>query len=272
MGKIRAILVVRILILIVFCTDEFAQAQPWRQAIAVKGTQKPSITPNIIAMCQRNAQGVVNGAVNINRNTPSFNPNGNTLPMATFLVILDGTSHTNLVHTGPSPPLPGPPRANKFARGGPGPIPGTTVVAFPDRAGFQVNLWKSDITTNSTHTVTFVATNSNGPTTNTVQIIITALNSTQQQAQNQSGGQQSQSQVQGGSQQQQRTPQQQWGQMQQYGRISGRGTVCILKRRFNPKSGKVELIKNGVVSRIGYLNLKGKNLNRRQALRNYRYR
>ena len=60
--------------------------------------------------------------------------------------------------------------------------------------------------------------------------------------------------------------------MQQYGRISGRGTVCILKRCFNPKSGKVELIKNGVIIRIGYLNLISKNLNRRQALRNYRFR
>ena len=46
----------------------------------------------------------------------------------------------------------------------------------------------------------------------------------------------------------------------------------ILKRRFNPKSGKVEVIKNGVISRIGYLNLIGKNLNRRQSLRNYRFR
>ena len=73
-------------------------------------------------------------------------------------------------------------------------------------------------------------------------------------------------------QQQQQTPQQQWGQMQQHGRISGRGTTVILRRRFNPKSGKVELIKNGVISRIGYLNLIGKNLNRRQSLRNYRFR
>ena len=78
----------------------------------------------------------------------------------------------------------------------------------------------------------------------------------QQQAQNQTGSQQN--------------TQQQWAilmQQQQMGRISGRGTTMILKRRFNPKSGKVELIKNGVISRLGYLNL-----NRRQALRNYRYR
>jgi len=90
---------------------------------------------------------------------------------------------------------------------------------------------------------------------------------TQQQAQNQ---QQNQNQT--GSQQ---TFQQQWAillQQQQLGRISGRGTTMILKRRFNPKSGKVEVIKNGVISRLGYLNLKGKNLNRRQVLRNYRYR
>ena len=107
-----------------------------------------------------------------------------------------------------------------------------------------------------------------------MQIIITALNSTQQQAQSQQQAQtqqQGQSQVQGGQQ----STQQQWAillQQQQMGRISGRGTTMILKRRFNPKSGKVELIKNGVISRLGYLNLKGKNLNRRQALRNYRYR
>ena len=204
MGKIRAIWILRILILIVFSAVEFAQAQPWRQAIAVKGTQKPTITLNITAPSHRNAQGVVNGAVNIDRNTPSFNPTGGALPIAPWMVILDGTSHTNLVHTGPIPPLPGPPRANKFIRSGPG-GPG---VAAPDRADFHVYLLKSDITTSSTHTVTFVATNSNGPTTNTVQIIITALNSTQQQAQSQ---QQAQTQNQTGSQQ---TFQQQWQQLE----------------------------------------------------------
>ena len=46
----------------------------------------------------------------------------------------------------------------------------------------------------------------------------------------------------------------------------------LLEKLCNPKSDKVEVIKNGVISRLGYLNLKSKNLNRRQGLRNYRYR
>ncbi len=105
-------------------------------------------------------------------------------------------------------------------------------------------------------------------------ILVASVGNQQQQAQNQQQAQQNQSQNQNqtGSQQ---TFQQQWAILlgqQQLGRISGRGTTMILKRRFNPKIGKVELIKNGVISRLGYLNLKGKNLNRRQALRNYRYR
>ena len=277
MGKLRAIWILRILILIVFSAYEIAQAQAWMQAIAVKGTQKPTITLNIMAMCLRNSQGVVNGAVNIDRNTPSFNPNGGGLPMASFMTILDGTSHTNLVHTGPSPPLPGPPRANKFWRSGPAPAPGGTARPFPDRADFNINLLKSDITTNSTHTVTFVATNSNGSTTNTVQIIITALNNTQQQAQNQGGVQQNQSgtqqtQNQTGSQQ---TFQQQWQQLQQQQlgtRIQGRGFTTTLHTRFNPKTGKVEVSKNGIISHRGFLNLQVKDLNRRQSLRNYRHR
>ena len=80
-----------------------------------------------------------------------------------------------------------------------------------------------------------------------------------------------------GSQQQspqQQSPQRQWGQLHgQYSRISVlRGTVCILRRRFNPKTGVIEVAKNGVISHRGYLNLQAKNLNRRQALRNYRFR
>ena len=54
--------------------------------------------------------------------------------------------------------------------------------------------------------------------------------------------------------------------------IQVRGSAIFLRRRFNPKTGKVEVIQNGVISRSGYLNLSGNKLNRRQALRNYRYR
>ena len=49
-------------------------------------------------------------------------------------------------------------------------------------------------------------------------------------------------------------------------------STAVLRSRFNPKTGIVELTMNGIISRKGYLNLMGKNLNRRQALRNYRYR
>ncbi len=108
-----------------------------------------------------------------------------------------------------------------------------------------------------------------------------------QQQQQQGGGQQQQ---QGGGQQQGQqqqtnqppTLQQQQlrpnkfparPQQQQVGtRIQGRGSAIFLRRRFNPKTGKVEVIQNGVISRSGYLNLSGNKLNRRQALRNYRYR
>jgi hypothetical protein len=92
---------------------------------------------------------------------------------------------------------------------------------------------------------------------------------TQQQNQNQT---QSQNQNQTGSQQ---TFQQQWQQLQQQQlgtRIQGRGTCTFLQTRFNPKTGNVELTMNGVISRSGFLNLQVKDLNRRQALRNYRYR
>ena len=48
--------------------------------------------------------------------------------------------------------------------------------------------------------------------------------------------------------------------------------TTTLKTRFNPKTGRVEVTKNGVITRKGYLNLAGNKLNRRQVLRNYRYR
>jgi hypothetical protein len=48
--------------------------------------------------------------------------------------------------------------------------------------------------------------------------------------------------------------------------------TTTLRRRFNPKTGRGEVTKNGVITRKGYLNLAGNKLNRRQALRNYRYR
>jgi len=130
----------------------------------------------------------------------------------------------------------------------------------------------------TTYRVEYTATNPSGSATAVLLITVTVPGtSAQQQAQNQGGVQQNQSgtqqnQNQTGSQQ---TFQQQWQQLQQQQlgtRLSGRGTTVILRRRFNPKSGKVELIKNGVISRIGYLNLIGKDLNRRQTLRNYRNR
>ena len=82
-----------------------------------------------------------------------------------------------------------------------------------------------------------------------------------------------------GSQQQSQTQtqtqtqtQQQWGQMQGRSRIrNDRGSVCILKTRFNPSSGKVEVIRNGVIRHNGFLNFTDKTrLNRRQKLRAYR--
>ena len=48
--------------------------------------------------------------------------------------------------------------------------------------------------------------------------------------------------------------------------------VTTLRRQFNPQTGRVEVTKNGVITRKGYLNLAGNKLNRRQVLRNYRYR
>ena len=48
--------------------------------------------------------------------------------------------------------------------------------------------------------------------------------------------------------------------------------VTTLRRQFNPQTGRVEVTKNGVITRKGYLNLTGNKLNRRQVLRNYRYR
>ena len=49
-----------------------------------------------------------------------------------------------------------------------------------------------------------------------------------------------------------------------------RATTTTLRRRFNPKSGKVEVIKNGVISRRGFFNFQSKNSNPRINLRNYR--
>ena len=84
----------------------------------------------------------------------------------------------------------------------------------------------------------------------------------QSQNQNQGGGQQNQNQFPG--------PQQQHAGIGT--RIQGRGSTVILRRRFNPKTGRVEVTLNGVISRLGFLNFQVKNLNRRQSLRNYRFR
>ncbi len=47
--------------------------------------------------------------------------------------------------------------------------------------------------------------------------------------------------------------------------------TTILRKRFNHNTGRTEVTKNGVITRRGYLNLLGGQLNRRQILRNYRY-
>jgi len=83
------------------------------------------------------------------------------------------------------------------------------------------------------------------------------------------------------SQQQQQAQPQQQGFGQQLGfaqqqsgtpiRWQGSPTTT-LKTRFNSNTGRMEMTMNGIISRKGYLNLTGKNLNRRQVLRNYRYR
>lgn len=57
---------------------------------------------------------------------------------------------------------------------------------------------------------------------------------------------------------------------QQMSGYKGYGSVVTLQRRFNPKSGKVEIIKNGVISRRGFFNFQSKNSNPRINLRNYR--
>ena len=49
-------------------------------------------------------------------------------------------------------------------------------------------------------------------------------------------------------------------------RVQGRGSVVVLRRRYNPRSGTVEIIKNGIITRYGFLNFQGGN--RRQKLRN----
>ena len=67
--------------------------------------------------------------------------------------------------------------------------------------------------------------------------------------------------------------QQGFAQQQRGTPIHWQGTpTTTLRRSFNPKTGRVEVTKNGVITRKGYLNLQGSQLNRRQILRNYRYR
>ena len=103
------------------------------------------------------------------------------------------------------------------------------------------------------------------------------------------GGQQNQNQQQAQNQQQ-NPPQQQTtppprqqnqtvfpGPQQQSGgigsRVQGRGSAVILRRRYNPRRGRVEIVKHGIISQTGFLNLQNTSLqNRRKALRNYRSR
>ena len=63
------------------------------------------------------------------------------------------------------------------------------------------------------------------------------------------------------------------GPQQQSGGIGSRvkksfGNVVVLKRVYNPRSGTVEVIKNGIITRYGFRKFQGGNP--RQALRNYR--
>jgi hypothetical protein len=56
-------------------------------------------------------------------------------------------------------------------------------------------------------------------------------------------------------------------------RVQGRGSAVILRRRYNPRRGRVEIVKHGIISQTGFLNLQNTSLqNRRKALRNYRSR
>ena len=107
--------------------------------------------------------------------------------------------------------------------------------------------------------------------------------------QQQGGVQQNQNQQQAQNQQQ-NPPQQQTtppprqqnqsvfpGPQQQSGgigsRVQGRGSAVILRRRYNPRRGRVEIVKHGIISQTGFLNLQNTSLqNRRKALRNYRSR
>jgi hypothetical protein len=50
--------------------------------------------------------------------------------------------------------------------------------------------------------------------------------------------------------------------------VTGRGNVVVLKRVYNPRSGTVQVIKNGIITRYGFRKFQG--ANPRQALRNYR--
>jgi hypothetical protein len=53
---------------------------------------------------------------------------------------------------------------------------------------------------------------------------------------------------------------------------TGRSTL-ILRRRYNARRGRVEIVKYGIFSQTGFLNLQNSSLQtRRQALRNYRSR
>jgi len=71
--------------------------------------------------------------------------------------------------------------------------------------------------------------------------------------------------------QQNQTSLQQWGQM--WGPVGsftnmGRGNVVVLRHVYNPRGGAVEVRKNGIIHKYGFLNFQGGN--RRQKLRNYR--
>jgi hypothetical protein len=66
---------------------------------------------------------------------------------------------------------------------------------------------------------------------------------------------------------------QQQPQQTQQVMVQGPGLVTTLRRNFNPKTGRMEVVKNGIISNKGFLNFEGiSTQNRRKHLRSYRLR
>ena len=114
-----------------------------------------------------------------------------------------------------------------------------------------------------TGTVTFVTSNAG---THQVTVNITRCGSGQQQ--------QTQTQQQAQTQQTSRPTQQQWSILIKRPLTSllrGRGVTKTLHTRFNPKTGQVEVTKNGIFSQGGFLKTNGgSGISKRLMLRGYR--